>query len=83
MSFKGLTANSLAYIQQLVRNGDFTECGLARFLGLSQPHMHNVLNGIRPVTPEVFDLILERFGMDVLDFYPRADVERYLRGSGP
>ena len=81
MSFKQLKANLLTYVQQVVRNGDFTESGLARFLGISQPHMHNVLNGIRPITPELFDLILERFGMDVLDLCPRADLERYLRGS--
>jgi predicted XRE-type DNA-binding protein len=81
VSFKRLKANLLTHVQQLVRNGDFTEYGLARFLGVSQPHMHNVLNGIRPVTPELFDVILERFGMDVLDLCPRAHLERHLRGS--
>jgi len=82
VSFKRLKANLLEYVQQLVRNGEFTEYGMARFLGISQPHMHNVLNGIRPVTPELFDLILARFGMDVLDLCPRADLERHLRDSG-
>jgi len=82
MSFKRLKASLLTYVQQRVRNGDFTEHGLARFLGISQPHMHNVLNGIRPITPELFDLILEKLGVDVLDLCPRADLERYLHRPG-
>ena len=81
MLFQGLRANLLTHVQQVVRNGDYTERGLARFLGISQPHMHNVLNRLRPVSPELFDLMLERLGMDVLDLCPRADLERHLRGS--
>jgi len=82
MSFKLLKANLLTHVRLLVRNGDFTEHGLARFLGISQPHMHNVLKGMRPITPDLFDLMLGKFGMDVLDLYPRAELERYLRDCG-
>jgi len=80
MSFEGLKTNLLVYIRQRVRNGEFSEYSLARFLGVSQPHMHNVLSGIRPITPDLFDLMLARFGLDVLDLCARDDIERRLRG---
>ena len=58
--------------------GDFSERSLARFLGISQPHTHNVLKGVRPMTAELFDIMLKRLGLDVLDLYPRAEISHYL-----
>ena len=78
MSFDRLNSNLLEYARDLVRNGDFTERGLARFLGISQPHAHNVLKGVRPLTPELFDTMLKRFGLDLLDLYPKAEIDLYL-----
>jgi len=78
MSFERLSRNLLEQARDRVRNGDFTERSLARFLGISQSHAHNVLNGARPLTPELFDIMLERFGLDVLDLVPRARIECYL-----
>ena len=87
MSFDRLSAVLRERVREMVRNGEFTERGLARFLGVSQPHMHNILNGARKLTPEMFDTILKRFNLDLLDLFPRAEIDRYLtrpagRGSG-
>lgn len=39
-------------------NGEYTERGLARILGISQPHLHHILAGKRALTPQVADTIL-------------------------
>lgn len=78
MSFDRLSSHLLELARERVHNGDFTERGLARFLGISQPHTHNVLKGVRPLTAELFDIMLKRFGLDVLDLYPRAEIDLYL-----
>jgi plasmid maintenance system antidote protein VapI len=78
MSFERLTTSVLEHARERVRNGDFTERGLARLLGISQPHAHNVLKGVRPLTPELFDTMLKRLGMDLLDLYPRAEIDLHL-----
>lgn len=43
-------------------NGEYTERGLARLLGLSQPHLHHILAGKRSLTPHVADAILASLG---------------------
>jgi hypothetical protein len=58
----------IALLQKRVRNGELTERGLARMVGLSQPHMHNVLHGKRSFSVETTDEIMRRLRMDVLDF---------------
>jgi plasmid maintenance system antidote protein VapI len=78
MSFDRLSSSLLEHARDLVRNGEFTERGLARLLGISQPHAHNVLKGVRPLTPELFDTMLKRFGMDLLDLYPKTEIDYHL-----
>jgi transcriptional regulator with XRE-family HTH domain len=58
----------IALLQKRVRNGELTERGLARMVGLSQRHMHNVLHGKRSFSVETTDEIMRRLRMDVLDF---------------
>ena len=50
-----------------VRNGELTERGLARRLGISQAHMHNLLKGVRTLTPELADKILVEFHVSIED----------------
>ena len=57
-------------------NGDFTERGLARILGVSQPQMHNVLKGARKLTPELADRLLARLGIDLLDLLEASEINR-------
>ena len=55
-----------------VRNGELTERGLARKIGLSQSHTHNVLCGARILTPAIADVILKELGLSVTDFVSDA-----------
>jgi hypothetical protein len=57
----------LAEISSLVQNGHVTERGMARLTGVSQPHMHNVLKGVRTLSPKITDRLLGLLHMSVLD----------------
>jgi hypothetical protein len=50
-----------------VRNGEFTERGLARLIGVSQPHLHHVLKGRKSLTSGVGDAILCGLSASLLD----------------
>lgn len=62
------------FVNNRISNGDFTERGLARILQISQPQMHNVLKGVRKLTPELADHVLQCFGMTVLDLVDLSDL---------
>lgn len=55
-----------------VRNGEITERGLARRIGVSQPHMHLVLKGAKKLSPEIADTLLNEFCLSVIDLLPAA-----------
>ena len=50
-----------------VRSGDLTERGLARMCSMSQPHMHNVLKGIRSLSNDTADRLMQALGMGIGD----------------
>jgi hypothetical protein len=54
-------------IRERVRNGQITERQLARLTGTSQPHLHNVLKGIRVLTPALADVLLSRLDLSIED----------------
>jgi DNA-binding transcriptional regulator YdaS (Cro superfamily) len=66
-------------IRRRVHNGELTERALARLIGISQPHMHNILKGTRSLSPEVADNILYHLRLSVLDLCDPREFERYLR----
>lgn len=61
-----------------VRNGEMTERGLAKLVGVSQPHVHHILKGKRQLTPEMMDRCLYQLRMSVLDLIDRATLAHYL-----
>lgn len=67
ISFATYQRRLLSYIRALLSNGDLTERGLARMVGISQPHMHNVLKGARVLTADVGDLLLGALGLSLLE----------------
>jgi hypothetical protein len=67
MTFGDLQQRFVALLRKRVRNGELTERGLARMVGVSQPHMHNVLHGKRTFSMETTDDIMRQLRMDVLD----------------
>jgi transcriptional regulator with XRE-family HTH domain len=68
VNFKHLEHRFLSELRERVRSGAVTERGLARMVGVSQPHIHNVLKGKRFFSLEKADQVLRSLGLDVLDF---------------
>ena len=79
MTFREAQLKLLAYVVDRIHNGELTERGFARLLGISQPHVHNVLKGVRNLSPEIFDSILKYFNMSLLDLAPVEEVEANLK----
>ncbi len=79
MTFQDAQAKLLAHVRDRIRNGELTERDLARLIGVSQPHVHNVLKGVRSLSPEIFDSILQYFRMSLLDLASPEDLEASLR----
>ena len=67
MTFLTLHARLIRLVQARIRNGDITERGFARLTGISQPHIHHVLKGVRALSPGMSDRVLEGLGLTVLD----------------
>lgn len=65
MNFVTLQNALLAALRDMIRNGDFTERGLAKAAGVSQPHIHNVLKGVRALSPAVSDRLLAAAGLSL------------------
>lgn len=72
-NFQQLLDRLKAWLNLQVRNGALTERGLARRVGMSQSHIHNVLKGARILTPATADRILKGLGMTLLDLLESAD----------
>lgn len=62
---------ALDAIRQAIRyevcNGVVTERQLARLSGLSQPHVHHVLSGAKPLLPPVADRLCRVLSLDVAE----------------
>ena len=67
MTLGDLQQRFVALLRKRVRNGELTERGLARLVGLSQPHMHNVLSGKRSFSLQTTDDMMRQLRVDVLD----------------
>lgn len=78
MTFQDARLRLLAYVRDQVRNGELTERGLARLIGISQPHAHNVLKGVRTLSPEIFDLVLKYLHLSLLDLATSEEIEAHL-----
>jgi hypothetical protein len=79
LNFQDARLRLLAYVRDQVRNGELTERGLARLIGISQPHAHNVLKGVRNLSPEIFDLVLKYLHLSLLDLAPLDAIEAQVR----
>lgn len=79
MTFQDARLKLLAYVRNEIRNGELTERGFARLIGISQPHAHNVLKGVRNLSPEVFDLVLKYFHLSLVDLAPMEEIEEQLQ----
>jgi transcriptional regulator with XRE-family HTH domain len=73
--FELLQSRLLQRLRIRMRNGELTERSLARLTGVSQPHVHNVLKGVRILSPEIADVILQKLGMSLLDLIEPDEFE--------
>jgi hypothetical protein len=79
ISFEAVQARLLDLVNARIRNGEYTERGLARILGISQPQLHNVLKGARKLHLALADQFLIKFGLTLLDLLSENELEDALR----
>jgi len=75
MDFADLHRRLIGHIRERIRSGEWTERGLARLTGVSQPHMHNVLKGIRLLSSDTADQLLRHLRIDLVDLMQEAGLE--------
>lgn len=82
MYFELLQLRLIAHVQDRVQRGELTERGLARRTGISQPHLHNVLKGVRVLSPQIGDVLLRHLHITLLDLLKEEEWnERYPHDS--
>lgn len=79
MDFNELQVRLIAVLQSRLRNGELSERRMAHLTGISQPHIHNVLKGVRILSPRAADRILRSFQMTLLDLLRPEDSPAGLR----
>jgi len=79
LNFQDAQLKLLAQVRDRIRNGELTERGFARLIGISQPHAHNVLKGVRKLSPQIFDAVLKYFHMSLLDLVALDELQAYLQ----
>ncbi len=72
MSFDDLAEELCRTLRRSVHNGEVTERGFARRVGLSQSHLHNLLSGTRVLTLKTADRILRGLRLEVEDLIAGA-----------
>ena len=74
MDFQRLQFRLIEHVRERVRSGELTERGLARRTGISQPHVHNVLKGVRCLSMDAADLIVRELHLDLLSLVEPDEV---------
>jgi len=67
VTFAVIQKRLLDALRLRLRNGEFTERGLARVVGISQPHIHNVLKGVRVLSPDMTDLLITGLDLSLIE----------------
>jgi hypothetical protein len=83
MYFETMLQELRTSLRDRVRNGDLTERSLARSVGVSQPHMHNVLKGIRTLSPAIADRVLGTLKLTALDLVHRDALVQHMELGQP
>jgi hypothetical protein len=78
-SFEALLGRLIFAVNIRIKNGEYTERGLARILGISQPQMHNVLKGARTLHTNLADRLLWKLGISVLHLFKEDEISEELR----
>jgi transcriptional regulator with XRE-family HTH domain len=83
MTLGDLQQRFVALLRNRVRNGELTERGLARMVGVSQPHVHNVLHGKRSFSIQTTDDMMRQLRVDVLDLIEPTEWADARNPRGP
>jgi len=82
LTFAVLQNRLLRHVRERVANGELTERGLARMIGVSQPHMHNILKGVRALTSDIGDLLIAALGVSLLELAETEELGQALEARG-
>lgn len=77
--FRDLQGRLTDIARDRIRAGILTERGLARMCGLSQPHVHNVLKGVRTFSTDSADRLMQALGLVASDLLFRVSAETDTR----
>ena len=77
--FATLQARLISLINSRINSGEFSERGLARLVGISQPQMHHLLHGARRLSSYVADLILAKLDLSILDLLTPSELTPSFR----
>jgi plasmid maintenance system antidote protein VapI len=78
ITFEVLQRRLLSVAARRIQNGEYTERGLARILGVSQPQIHNVLKGARKLHFLLADRLLNKFSISALDLLNDGELNEAL-----
>ena len=78
VTFDVLRARLVQQVRLRINNGEFTERGLSRILGISQSQTHNVLKGARSLQMKLADQILARLGISATDLLSQDELNAAL-----
>jgi hypothetical protein len=83
--FETLLSRLIYLVNLRIQNGEYTERGLARILGVSQSHIHNVLKGALTLRSTLADRLLSKLGISSLGLLEERELfeELYARRSSP
>jgi len=73
VNFDVIIERLICFVSLQIRNGDCTQRQLAKLVGVSQPQLHNVLKGARPLKRELADALLAHFQISLIDLLEPAD----------
>lgn len=71
------------YIRLRINSGEYTERSLARVLGISQPHLHNMLKGARRINVQLGDRLMMKFRISVLDLITEEEIWSFCDDKNP
>ena len=83
ITFDELTSRLRTYIRQLINRGEFTERSIARVLHISQPHVHNVLKGVRRMNVDLADQIMGKLTITIFDLISDQEIWNSLDEKNP
>jgi hypothetical protein len=78
ITFGVLQTRLIRCVNARIQNGDFTERGLARVLGISQPQIHNVLKGARKLKSELADRLISKLEINLLELLDSTELMEQL-----